>query len=150
MDAPRGLGRALFAAVLLSIAGVLNIIYGIAAISNSHFFVHGTHYVFGSLRTWGWITLIVGVVELLASASLFGGGRFGRYFGIAVGSIAAIEALLQIPDYPFLSLAVFALAVWIIYGLTVYREPEVVAYESVAPGSMGDELGRAAVHQRPA
>ena len=74
MDQVSGLGRALFAAVLLMVGGVLNIIYGIAAIGNSSFFVHNTKYVFASLKGWGWITLILGILELLASVSLFGGG----------------------------------------------------------------------------
>jgi hypothetical protein len=124
VDNVRGLGRAIFAAVLLMIGGVLNIIYGIAAISNSHFFDDHTSYVFGSLKTWGWITLILGVIELLASASLFGGGTFGRWFGIFAGSLVAIEALLQIPSYPILSLAIFGLSLWIIYGLVIYGEPQ--------------------------
>jgi hypothetical protein len=124
VDNVRGLGRAIFAAVFLLIGGVLNIIYGIAAISNSKFFVHNTKYVFGDLKTWGWVTLIIGVIELLAAASLFGGGTFGRWFGIFAGSLVALDALLAIPAYPFLSLAIFALALWIIWGLVVYGEPE--------------------------
>jgi len=124
VDNVRGLGRAIFAAVLLLIGGVLNVIYGIAAASNSHFFVHNTKYVFGDLKTWGWITLILGVIELLASASLFGGGGFGRWFGIFAASLVAIESLLQIPAYPFLSIAIFALSLWIIHGLVIYGEPE--------------------------
>src|ERR1700743_3205081 len=124
MKEVRGLGRAVFAAVLLMIGGVLNIIYGIAAIGNSHFFVANTHYVFGDLRTWGWVTLILGVRQLLASFSLFGGGAYGRWFGIIAGSLMAIAALLDIPAYPFWSLAIFALSVWIIYGLVVYGEDQ--------------------------
>lgn len=42
MNQGRGVGRAVFAAVLLTVGGVLNIIYGIAAIGNSKFFVHDT------------------------------------------------------------------------------------------------------------
>ena len=126
MDSVRGLGRAIFAAVLLLIGGVLNIIYGIAAISNAKFFVGHQTYVFGDLKTWGWITLILGVIELLAAASLFGGGGFGRWFGIFAASLVAIESLLQIGSYPFLSIAIFALALWIIHGLLIYGEPEEV------------------------
>jgi hypothetical protein len=124
MDEVRGLGRAIFAAVLLLVGGVLNIIYGIAAIGNSKFFVHDTHYVFANLKTWGWVTLLIGVLEVLASLSLFGGGAFGRWFGIAVAALAAIGALLSIPAYPFWSLAIFALSIWIIHGLVIYGEPE--------------------------
>jgi hypothetical protein len=117
-DVVRGVGRALFAAVLLMVGGVLNIIYGISAIGNSKFFVADTHYVFASLKSWGWITLIIGVAEILASVSLLRGGAFGRYFGIAAGALAALVALLEIPAYPLWSLAVFGLSLWIIYGLT--------------------------------
>lgn len=123
MNQVRGLGRALFAAVLLMIGGVLNIIYGIAAISNSDFFVHNSHYVFSNLKTWGWITLILGVLEFAASLSLFGGGTYGRWFGIFAGSLAAIGALLAIPAYPLWSLAIFGLSLWIIHGLVIYEPP---------------------------
>jgi hypothetical protein len=122
VDAPRGEGRAIFAAVFLTMGGVLNIIWGIAAIGNSHFFVHNTHYVFASLKGWGWITLILGIIELGAAGSLFSGGTFGRWFGIIAASLAAIAALLEIPAYPFWSLAVFALSLWIIQGLAIYGE----------------------------
>src|SRR5437763_16082979 len=108
MDEVRGLGRAIFAAVLLMIGGVLNIIWGIAAIGNSSFFAHNQHYVFASLKGWGWITLIIGILEVCASVSLFAGGTYGRWFAVVVGSLAAIGALLSIPAYPFWSIAVFA------------------------------------------
>ena len=122
MDQVRGLGRAMFAGILLMVGGVLNVIYGIAAISNSHFFVNNTHYVFSNLKGWGWITLILGILELIASLSLLAGGAFGRYFAIFVGSLAAIGALLSIPAYPLWSIAIFALSLWIVYGLIIYAE----------------------------
>ena len=120
MDNVRGLGRAVFAAVLLMIGGVLNIIYGIAAISNSHFFTAHTNYVFGSLKTWGWVTLIIGVIQVIAAFSIWSGGDFGRWIGIFVAGLSMIGALLSLPAYPFWSLAVFAIDVLIIYGLAAY------------------------------
>ena len=119
MGEVRGVGRSMFAAILLMIGGVLNVIWGIAAISNSHFFVHNQHYVFSNLKGWGWITLILGVFELFASLSLFGGRTFGRWFAVFAASLVAIESLLSIPAYPFWSLAIFALSLWIIHGLFV-------------------------------
>ncbi len=120
MGQDKGAGRAMFASVLLMIGGVLNIVYGIAAISNSHFFVHNAHYVFADLKSWGWITLLLGILEFIAALSLLRGATFGRFFGIFVGSLAAIGALFSIPAYPFWSIAVFALSLWIIYGLAIY------------------------------
>ena len=68
-----GLGRAFFVAVLLLIAGVLNVIYGIAAASNAHFFTN-TQYPFSSLHTWVWVTLLIGVIQIVAGVSVTGGG----------------------------------------------------------------------------
>ncbi|HWO16547.1 MAG TPA: hypothetical protein VNM89_07530 [Solirubrobacterales bacterium] len=112
-----------FAGVLLLIAGVLNIVYGIAAIDDSTFFTQNVDFIISSLNTWGWVHLIVGVLEFVAAFSLFAGGEFGRWFGILVASLNAIGALLAIPAYPFYSLAVFALAIIIVYKLA--EGPEV-------------------------
>jgi hypothetical protein len=109
----------MLAVVLLIVGGVLNVVYGIAAIGNAKFFTHNAHYVFGSLKTWGWVGLIIGILELIAAVSLLRGNTFGRYFAIAVGALAAIEAMIEIPAYPLWSIAVFALSLWIIYGLTL-------------------------------
>jgi hypothetical protein len=121
----RGVGRAVFAATLLLIAGVLNIIYGFAAVGDAHFFTDsGSHYVFSSLHGWGWITVILGVIQLVAGFSLLSGGTFGRVIGIFAASLGAIGALLSIGGaYPFWSLGIFALCVIVIHGLIVYGEP---------------------------
>ena len=111
-----------FAALLLGLSGFLNVIWGISAIGNSHFFTANAHFVFSNLKTWGWITLIVGAVELFASASLFQGGGFGRVIGIAAAALAAIDALLSIPGSPFWSISVFALSIIILFELA--KAPE--------------------------
>ena len=120
----RGAGRAAFVAILLLIVGTLNIIYGIGAIADANFYTaNGTHYVFGNLHTWGWITLILGVIQLTAGFSLLSGGMYGRVLGIVGATLGAIGALLAIGDHvPFWSLGVFALCCWIIHGLIVYGE----------------------------
>jgi hypothetical protein len=106
-----------FAGTLLLIAGVLNIVYGIAAIGDSKFFAQNVEFIISSLNTWGWVILVIGVLELIAAFSLFSGGEFGRWFGIFIGSLNAIGALLSIPAYPFWSLAIFALSIIIVYKL---------------------------------
>jgi uncharacterized membrane protein HdeD (DUF308 family) len=106
-----------FAGILLLITGVLNIIWGIAAIGNSKFFTENATYIVSSLHTWGWVVLILGVLEIVAAFSLFSGGEYGRWFGIFVGSLNAIGALLSIPAYPFWALCVFALSIIIVYKL---------------------------------
>ncbi len=111
-----------FAGIMLAIAGTLNIIWGIGAVSDAKFFVAGQKYIISSLHTWGWITLIIGAVELIAAFSLFGGGGFGRWIGIIAAALASISALLSIPAYPFWGICIFALSIIIIYELA--KSPE--------------------------
>src|SRR5947209_19451686 len=65
-----GVGWVAFAGVLLLTLGTINVIEGIAAIGNAHFFVHNTNYVVGSLNTWGWVTLCMGVAQLAVGLGL--------------------------------------------------------------------------------
>ena len=111
-----------FAGTLLAIAGVLNVIWGIAAIGEASFFVANQKFILSTLQTWGWVTLIIGVMQLVAGFSLFSGGGFGRWFGMLAAGLSAISALLSIPAYPFWSLCIFALAIIILYELA--KAPE--------------------------
>ena len=111
-----------FAAALLLLAGVLNIIWGIAAVGNAKFFIADQKYIISSLHTWGWITLVLGALQLFAAFSLASGGTFGRWFGMFAAGLSAISALLSIPAYPFWSLCIFALAIIILYELA--KAPE--------------------------
>ena len=123
----RGAGGALFAGIVLMVVGVLNIIYGIAAVSDSHFYVEDTHFVFTTLHTWGWIAIILGAIEVTASLSLFAGGTYGRIVGIVAATVGAIGALLNVGGaHPWWSLGIFAVCVWVIYSLTVLGEPKTV------------------------
>lgn len=121
----RGAGRAVFAAILLVIAGVLNVIYGIGAVSDANFYSNNTQYVFSSLHTWGWITIILGVIQLTGGFSLMAGNIYGRVIGITAASLGAIGALLSVGGaYPFWSLGIFALCVIVLHGIVVYGEDE--------------------------
>ena len=119
-DVVEGEGWTLFAGIMIVMVGVLNAIYGIAAIGNAHFFIANQKYILSDLKTWGWVMLIIGVLQIVAAFSIWSGGSFGRWFGIGTASLNAIAALLAIPAYPFWSLAVFTLDILIIYGLAAY------------------------------
>src|SRR5262245_10234193 len=121
-DDSRVTGWWIFAAAMLLIASVLNIIWGIGAISNAHFFNNGADYLTGSLKTWGWITLILGVLQGFAAFSLGAGGGFGRWFGLLTAILVAINSLLTIPAYPLWGLAIFALSIIIAYQLAAAPE----------------------------
>lgn len=119
-DVAEGGGWLLFASIMLTIDGALNIIWGIAAISKSKFFTQNATYILSGLNTWGWIVLIIGVLELFAAYSVWAGGQYGRWFGIFVAGINSVAALMSINAYPFWALCLFGINVLIIYGLAAY------------------------------
>jgi hypothetical protein len=119
-DSARGTGWLLFAGIMVLIAGILNFIWGIAAIDGANFFVEDDRYILSDLNTMGWIVLIIGAIQVLAAFSIWAGGEFGRWIGILGACFGAVGALLSIPGFPLWSVCVFGLNVLIIYGLMVY------------------------------
>ncbi len=119
-DDDRGIGWVAFAGVLLLLLGTMNIIEGIAAIGNAHFFAADARYVFGDLNAWGWVTLCLGVLQLLVGLGVFVKNQFARWAGVGVLGLNALAQLLMMPAYPFWSLSLLALDILAIYGLVAY------------------------------
>ena len=115
-----GYGLVLFASILLVIIGCFNAIQGIAAIANSHVFIKNAHYVFGDLRTWGWITLIIAILQLLAAGGVLAGNQAARWAGVVFLGLNAIDQMFFVPAYPFWALTIIAMDVVAIYGLSAY------------------------------
>jgi hypothetical protein len=120
VDEDRGYGWVMFAGVLLLILGTLNFIEGLAAIGNAHFFSHNTNYIAGSLNTWGWVVLCVGVIEWAVGCGVFVKNQFSRWVGVAILSLNAIVQLMMIPAYTWWSLSILTLDILAIYGLIAY------------------------------
>jgi hypothetical protein len=117
----RGAGWAGFAAILFLVIGIWNIIEGVFGLARSSFWTStGAHYTISDLRTWSWIVLIWGVIELLAGLSIMAGGSFGRWAGIFIAGVAIIIQLMFLPAYPFWALIAIFVYVMIMYGLIVY------------------------------
>ena len=124
----RGVGRAAFAATLLLIAGVLNIIYGIGALDDANIFTDDRRYVLSNLNTLGWVLIVLGLIQIVGGVSLLAGNTFGRVIAIIGASLGAIGALLSVGGaYPWWSLGIFLLCVWIIHGLFILGEDERIA-----------------------
>jgi hypothetical protein len=121
----RGAGRVVFAGVLLLVAGTLNVIYGIGSLDDANIFINDRRFIFTNLNTLGWVLIILGAIQLIGGFSLLAGNTFGRVIGIIGGSLGAIAALLSIGgNYPWWSLGIFVLCVWIVHGILVYGQDE--------------------------
>jgi hypothetical protein len=123
----KGEGWLVFAAIALGVAGIMRIFDAIWA-----FRYHGAvpenlqNALFGtSLKNYGWLWLIVGIVLILCAFGVLTRSQFSRWIGIFAGAVAAISAIWWMPYYPIWSLTYIALGVLVIYGLAAYgsREP---------------------------
>ena len=121
----RGAGRAMFVATLLVIVGTLNVLYGIGALSKANIFVNDKRYILDNVHALGWVTLLLGLIQLTGGFSLFAGNTYGRIIGITAAVLGAIGAVLSIGGAdPWWSLCVFALCVYIIHGLFILGPDE--------------------------
>jgi hypothetical protein len=128
VPANTGRGWIVFATIMFVVAAALNVIWGLAAVGDSHFFVGSASFILSDLNTWGWIQIGFGALEALAALSIWRGGWFGRWFGIAVAGFAILVAMMSIPAYPFWSLTLVAIYTLLIYGLAAYGgKPELTA-----------------------
>ena len=121
----RGAGRVVFAAIVLLIVGTINIIYGIGALDDANIFVNDQRFILTNLNTLGWVLIVLGLIQLTGGFSLIAGNTYGRVIGIIGGSLGAIGALLSIGgNYPWWSLGVFVLCIYIVHGIIVFDEDE--------------------------
>jgi hypothetical protein len=109
-----------YAGILVMIGGILNVIWGIAAIGKSDFFVGDARYVISELNVWGWVALVLGVLLLFAAFGIFNGRSWAIWTGVICLSLNAVAQMLSIPAYPLWALALLALDMLAIYGLIVH------------------------------
>jgi hypothetical protein len=112
-------GAVLFAGILMIVIGIFEAFQGLVAIVDDSFFVVTENYFLEfDVTAWGWIHLIVGLLVLFGGYSLMAGSTYGRVLGLVLATLAAVVNFLYIPYYPFWSLLMSALAIWVIWALT--------------------------------
>jgi hypothetical protein len=116
----QGPGWITFAGAMMLIIGALNVIYGIAAIDNSKFFVREAAFVIGDLNTWGWFLVVLGAVQFLAAFGIFAGHRLSRWIGIGTAAGNGILQLVFLPSFPVLAITIFGVDMLILYALIAF------------------------------
>ena len=118
----RGEGWVVFAGIVFLLAGIVNVPYGIAAISSSHFYASGAHYAIGELKLWGWFITILGALQIVVAIGICRWASWSRWAGITLAALSAIIQLLSIAGYPLLSLTFVTIDVLVIYALVLYGQ----------------------------
>ena len=113
------IGGTVFAGVLMLMIGVFHAIAGLVAIFDDQFYVVTRNYTFEfDVTAWGWIHLIGGILVALAGVYVFSGATWARVLGIALAVLSALANFFFIPYYPFWSILMIAIAIWVIWSLT--------------------------------
>jgi hypothetical protein len=114
-------GLILFASTMMIMAGTFQAIAGLVAIFENEVYVATPNYLFQfDVTTWGWIHLLVGLIVAAAGGAVLSGRVWGRAIGILLAVLSAIANFLFIPYYPFWSLLIITLDVFVIWALSVH------------------------------
>ena len=126
---PEGEGWLVFAGTVLGIAGIMRIFDAIWA-----FRYHGAlpnnleNAIFGhSLKTYGWVYLVVAAILLVSSFGVLARSQFSRWIGIFAGAVMAISVVWWMAYYPVWSLVYIFIGVLVIYALAAHGGKEAAA-----------------------
>jgi hypothetical protein len=112
-------GGITFAAMMMLMIGTFQVIAGLAAIFNDEFFVIGRNYTFDlDVTAWGWIHLLLGILLLVTGWALFARKLWAGMAALVLALLTAIENFFFIPYYPWWSLLVIAICIWVMWSLT--------------------------------
>jgi uncharacterized membrane protein len=113
------LSGVVFAASILTLIGLFQVIAGLVAIFDDEFYVVARNYTFDLDTTvWGWMHLLLGILLVITGFGLFSRQTWAGVTAIVLAMLTAVENFFFIPYYPFWSIIVIALAVWVIWALT--------------------------------
>jgi hypothetical protein len=115
-----GAGIVLFAALMLMLAGVINVAAWFVTRISSTFYPPNATVLFGDVRTWGWIQLLIGAVQLVACFAILSGQPWGRWLGIGIALLSVLGQLFFVNASPWWTLVVVGIDVISIYALTRY------------------------------
>jgi len=111
-----------FAGILMLIIAVVDVFQGLIAIIRSEYYVLSPNQIIVfDTTTWGWITLIWGIVLACAGFGLLSGATWARWFTIVVGSLNFIEQLgfLGSSRYTLWALTGLTLTIIVLYAVIV-------------------------------
>ena len=117
-----GIGVLLFAASWLLVIGLLNLFYAISVIAGSGIFITTAGWLVGDARPWGWLMLIVALLQLVAAGGIFAGRRWALWIAVisVFGHIAA--AIMFLSDSTLLGILLLGLDVAVLGSLAILME----------------------------
>ena len=102
-------GEAVFASGWLLTIGLLNLFYAISVLADSTIFITTASWLVGDARPWGWLMLVVALIQLAAAPAVLLGRMGALWVAMlsVVGHVAA--AVMFFPDSPGVAIALLVL-----------------------------------------
>ena len=114
-------GFILFAGLMMIMVGIWQALEGLIAIFENEFYVATRNYLFQfDATTWGWIHLLLGLLVAFAGWGLFSGRTWARTVAIILAVLSALANFLFIPYYPFWSLLIITLDIFVIWAIAAH------------------------------
>lgn len=125
-------GWGVFASVLLLIAGIFDLIFGLAAVigPNTTLVIAEGGLFAIDVAAWGWWHILSGVALILVSFFLYRGATWARVVAIILVILNAVGQLTLFSSQPWLSLAILAVDVLVLYALTVHGRELKAKYDA--------------------
>jgi hypothetical protein len=111
----------MFAGVFLAIAGLFNALDGLVALIQKGYFNEGA-LVYQNMQLWGWVFLIVGIVQLVVGWQVISRAAWARWLGIVIAVVSMMIAFFAIGAYPWWALLIIAIDAIVVWGLTARWE----------------------------
>lgn len=115
-----GMGALAFAGSAVLLLGLLNLFYAISVIAGSEIFITHAAWLVGDARPWGWLMLIVALIQLSAPISIWLGGRWGQWVGILSAASNIVAQAMFISDLPGLAILLIVVDLMVIHVLVAY------------------------------
>jgi len=115
-----GVGLLAFSGTMVLLLGLLSLFYAIAVIAGSNLFIKEAAWLVGDARPWGWLMLIVALIQLSAPISIWLGGRWGQWVGILSAASNIVAQVMFLSDVPGVAIALIVVDVMVIHALITY------------------------------
>jgi hypothetical protein len=113
-----------FSGIVLLLVGAFNVVGGLGALFREEVFVAGNEVLIADATAWGWLLLVVGLVQLVVSVGILGDRGWARMLGIVLALLSGVFHIVFLATFPLFSLAAITLSVMVAYGLIVPDDRE--------------------------
>ena len=111
---------ATFAAVLLLITALMDVLQGLAAINDPDFFAAGADYAFDfDVTAWGWVHVILGIISVAVAIGIMTRQSWAQVLGMVIAGLAMLTNFAWLPHYPLWAIVIIAINAFVIWALSV-------------------------------